>query len=124
MVDQMNKTWKNILHLTSKGQGELFDEKTETSISSSLQVFFPINFKDELKNQFVMKSSINMCDFYVDIIQRTGITYSRSEYRNEIRALENEKFINIYREHEKTNTGKISHSLDFEKQDIFIKRVN
>ena len=124
MVDQMNRTWKSILHLTSQGQGELFGDKEETSISRSLRVFFQIDFKSELNRLFSTKHSVNMCDFYVDVIERTGITYSRSEYRNEIRTLEKENFIKIYRKNEKTSTGKLSHALDFEKQDIFFERVN
>jgi three-Cys-motif partner protein len=124
MVDQMNRTWKNILSLTSHGQGELFGEKTKTSISSSLQVFTPVDFKSELNNLFTAKHSVNIRDFYIDVIERTGITYSRSEYRQEIKTLEKEKFIKIRRENEKTATGRPSHALDFEKQDIFIERVN
>jgi three-Cys-motif partner protein len=124
MVDQMNRTWKNILQISSQGQNELFDQKSESSISSSLRVFFPIDFKREIKKIFDVTPSINMRDLYVKIIEISGITYSISEYRNEIKTLEKENFIRILRENKKTVTGKISHSLSFEKENIFIERVN
>jgi len=124
MVDQMNRTWKNILHITSKGQGELFSEKTESSISHSLQVFFPIDFKSELHTLLSKNNSINMRDFYIGIIQKTGITYSSSEYRKIIKDLEKEKIIKINRKNKTTETGKESTAFDFEKQDIFIEGAN
>jgi hypothetical protein len=53
----------------------------------------------------------------------SGITYSTGEYRKEIKSLEEEGYIKIQRENERTTTGKLSRALNFEKQDIFIERV-
>jgi hypothetical protein len=53
----------------------------------------------------------------------SGITYSNSEYRKEIRTLEKDGYIKIKRENERTSMGKLSDALNFEKQDIFIERI-
>jgi three-Cys-motif partner protein len=123
MVDQMNRTWKNILKITSHGQNELFGEKSEVSISKYLKVFFPIDYKEYLDKLFHEKKYIDMRSLYVKIIEISGITYSTSEYRKEIRSLEEKGYIKIQRENERTSTGKLSHALNFEKQDIVIERI-
>jgi three-Cys-motif partner protein len=123
MVDQMNRTWKNILKIASHGQNELFNEESEVSVSKYLKVFFPIDYKASMDKLFNEKNSIDMRSLYVRIIEISGITYSTSEYRKEIRTLEEEGYIKIQRENARTTTGKLSRALNFEKQDIFIERV-
>jgi three-Cys-motif partner protein len=123
MVDQMNRTWKNLLKIASCGQNELFEEEAEISVSRYLKVFFPIDYKANMNELFNGKNSIDMRSLYVRIIEISGITYSTSEYRKEIRSLEEEGYIKIHRKNERTTTGKLSHALNFEKQDIFIERV-
>jgi three-Cys-motif partner protein len=123
MVDQMNKTWKNILKSVNNGQQELFAEQVEMSISSALKVFVPIDLKAEIKNMIPPQHPFNMKDLYLKIIERSGITYSTSEYKREIKKLEECDFIKISREREKTSTGKVSNSFDFEKSTIFIENI-
>jgi hypothetical protein len=122
MVDQMNKTWKNVLKAAEYGQQDLFAEEKENAISNSLQVFFQMDFKSEIEKILSVTPYINMRDLFVNIIRVAGITYSCSDFRNEIRSLEDANFISIHREEEKTATGKISKSLDFEKKNVFIER--
>jgi three-Cys-motif partner protein len=123
MVDQMNRTWKNILKIASRGQNELFDEKSEAGVSKHLKVFFPIDYKANIDKLFAEKNSTDMRSLYVRIIELSGITYSIGDYKKEIRMLEEKGCIKIQREKERTATGKLSHALNFEKQNIFIERV-
>jgi three-Cys-motif partner protein len=122
MVDQMNKTWKNVLKVTERGQQDLFAEEKEKMISSHLKVFFQIDFKSEVERILYITPYINMRDLFVEIVHVAGIAYSCSDFRKEIRMLEDGDFISVYREEEKTTTGKISNALDFEKKNIFIER--
>jgi hypothetical protein len=122
MVDQMNKTWKNVLKAADHGQQDLFAEEKENAISNSLHVFFQIDLKSEVEKILIGTPYINMRDLFVNIILVAGITYSCSDFRSQIRLLEDANFISIHREEEKTTTGKISKALDFEKRNIFIER--
>jgi three-Cys-motif partner protein len=123
MVDQMNKTWKNVLQLVNNGQQDLFSKEAETSISNSLQVFSPIDFKLEVSSLLSPPQSLDMKDLFVKIAEKCGITYTCSDFRKEIRKLEQDGFIKIIREFETTSTGKPSIDLGFEKNTIFIEEA-
>ena len=120
MVDEMHKAWSKILETSRKGQGELFEEKSEAGISSNLKVFTNYNIEVELPKLLEEINRIEMREYFVKVINESGITYSISEFRGSINRLENAKKINVIRENKITGNGKESHALDFEKQKIIL----
>ena len=63
-----------------------------------------------------------MREYFVRVINASGITFSISEYRAIIKILEDSKIIEVVRENKVTITGRESHAFDFEKQKIVLKK--
>jgi len=122
MVDQMHKAWDKVLHSCANCQCDLFEDKSEYSISSSLKVFTPISIENELLQLLKKNESISMKEYFIEIINKCGITYSCGEYRTEIGKLEQAGKITVCRSKPLTDNGRPSKALDFEKQEILIKR--
>lgn len=122
MADQMNKAWNEILKLDTKFQGDLFSQSGEFSIGCTLEVFEKRDVAKELIEFLNINNRTNAKAYYVDLIRRTGITYSPSTFREILHDLEDKKNIVIHRKEEITKTGKKSTAINFEKKEIFLER--
>jgi hypothetical protein len=63
-----------------------------------------------------------MKKYYLHIIINCGITYTTKDYRDEIRRLEKSRKIVVERSEKKTETGRASSALNFEKQSIRLRK--
>lgn len=122
MVDEMHKAWSEILKIDRKGQGEFFEENSESGVSRNLKVFVEYNIEGELLKILEKEKQITMREYFVRVINASGITFSISEYRAIIKILEDSKIIEVIRENKMTITGRESHAFDFEKQKIVLKK--
>lgn len=62
-------------------------------------------------------------DFLVNMMLKYGITFSKKEYKEIVKKLESDKIVNVKRIPERTPTGKIARSWDYNKYSIFLELI-
>ena len=116
MADNMNKKWKELLNTLRRGQQVLFEyEFPDLSIQPNFDLKENIlQILAEYKKPLLLK------ELLIKLIEKYGISFSETEYKNKIKELENESII-IDRKPEYTKTGKKATSLDYGEYTIHLR---
>ena len=114
MADNMSRIWQNIVNLSSKGQEsllkdfELYEQGLDIIEDKVIEI---------LKNNAL---EIDLKTLYLELIKYYGVEFSKSNYNEKIKALENNGFIKIMRNPKLTKTGKINRSFNYKENKINI----
>jgi hypothetical protein len=117
MIDQMNKAWKKIISESRENQGVLFNyEFPKYGLSEGF------NLEDDIinilkKQKMPLLVGNVVCEL---IVGKYGITFSTSEYKKKIKAMDGNKII-IHRNPEYTETGRKAFSMDFDEYEITLE---
>lgn len=105
MADNMNKKWKQILDDERGGQSVLFDYDFP-----DLSLFNGFNLEEDIVNSLKEHGgSLLLKDLIVKLIQKYGISFSETYYKNVIKKMP----VRIDRNPEFTTTGKKATSMDY-----------
>ena len=116
MADNMNKKWKELLNTQRGGQLVLFEYEFP---DLSIQPNFDLK-ENILKILMEHKKPLLLKELLVKLIEKYGISFSETEYKNKIRELEEESII-IERKPEYTKTGAKTTSLEYRKFTIYVR---
>ncbi len=117
MADNMNKKWKELIARQRGGQQVLFDfEFPDLTLLKGFDLH-----KDILS--FILEGAgISLKTLIVELIQKYGITFSESDYKKEIRQMEQTSELIIDRVPSVTKTGKPAISMDYGEYNITIRK--
>jgi hypothetical protein len=116
VADKMSRTWKNFVSREQKGQGVLFDE-IEFPDATSIGLARP---EEVIWDLLTTPQELKV--LLVQLIEKYGICYSESEFKDFLKKMEKKGEIIISRDPSKTPTGKIASSWDYDNYKIVIKR--
>ena len=116
MANSMNRRWRNFVDQERSGQTILMEEFD-----------FPdmVKFEDYCLHDDILlfaDRSILLKDLLIKLIEKYGITYSESRYKEECKKMEKEGIIEIQRKPDKTPTGLKATSMDFKKYEIWVHK--
>lgn len=119
MADNMNKKWKQMIANQRGNQQVLFDfEFPDLTLLKGFDVH-----KDILSFVSASSPGIPLKSLIVELIQKYGITFSESDYRNKIRKMEQDSDLVIDREPPLTKkTGKPATSMDYTEYKIKVRK--
>lgn len=118
MADNMNKKWKEIIENQRGGQQVLFDfEFPDLALLKGFDLR-----KDILSLVSAKSSGIPLKTLIVELIQKYGITFSESKYKNQIFDMAKDSVLTIDRVPAFTLTGKPATAMDYGKYKITIRK--
>ncbi|MBF0634724.1 MAG: three-Cys-motif partner protein TcmP [Nitrospinae bacterium] len=119
MADNMNKKWKEIVDQQNNGQLPLLDfEFPDLMLSQGFDLK-----KDILSFVSANISGIPLKSLIVELIEKYGITFSESHYKDTIKQMEKDSYLVIDRYPPKTRkTGKTATSMEYDKYKIIIRK--
>jgi hypothetical protein len=115
MADNMNKKWKQMLENQRGGQQVLFDFEFPGVSADALH-------KNILSLVAENSSGVPLKELIVELIQKYGITFSESEYKEKIKQMEQDSDFVVDRVPSMTPTGKPATSMDYGKYKITIRK--
>jgi three-Cys-motif partner protein len=118
MADNMNKKWKQMIESQRGGQRVLFDfEFPDFTVSKGYDLY-----NDIMSSIPASGSGILLKKLIIDLIQKYGITFSDSDYRNKVRQMEKDAALLVDRVPATTKTGKQAISMDYGEYKITIRK--
>ena len=118
MADNMNKKWNEIMENQRGGQQVLFDfEFPDLTLLKGFDLH-----EDILSFVSARSSGIPLKTLIVELIQKYGITFSESKYKNQILGMEKDSALIIDRVPALTPTGKPATSMDYGEYKITIRK--
>jgi three-Cys-motif partner protein len=118
MTDNMNKKWEQMLENQRGGQQVLFDVEFP---DFTLMKGFDLD-KDILSFVSASNVGVDLKMLIVELIQKYGITFTESDYKNRIQQMEQNLDLSIDRIPSLTRTGKRAVSMDYKKYKITVKK--
>jgi three-Cys-motif partner protein len=115
MADNMSKKWKLMLENQRGGQLSLFDFAFPDIAGTDMH-------RDILSLVSATGSGSPLKKLIVDLIQKYGIAYSDSDYRNKVRQMEKEAELFVDRVPRLTKTGKTAISMDYTEYEITVRK--
>jgi len=117
MAQNMNQKWKKFIEKENENENFLFNHYIFPDINPNNR-----NIKDTILGK--IDNGILLKELIVSLIQEYGISYSETEYKKNIKELEQQEIIVVNREPFFSETGKKATSLDYDKYEIMIERKN
>ena len=115
MADNMNKKWKQMLENQRGGQQVLFDFEFSGVSSDEL-------YENVLLLVAKNSSGVLLRELIVKLIQKYGITFSESEYKEKIKQMEQDSDLIVDRVPATTPKGKPATAMDYGKYKITIRK--
>ena len=117
MADNMNKKWKQMQE-SQKDAQQVFDfEFPDYTASKGYDLH-----KDILSLIAVKNFGLPLRELLVELIQKYGINFSESEYKEKIKQMEQNSELNIDRVPSTTKTGKPATAMDYGKYKITVRK--
>ncbi len=117
MADNMNKKWQELIARQRGGQQVLFDFEFP-----NLTLLKGFDLHKDILSFILAGAGISLKTLIVELIQKYGITFSESDYKKEIRQMEQTSELIIDRVPSVTKTGKPAISMDYGEYNITIRK--
>jgi len=116
MADNMHKKWKQIVENERAGQAVLFDyDYPDPTIVGEIDLEHEIlTILNSTKSELLLKGLL------VRLIQKYGIAFSERHYINTVISMQKKDLIQIRRDPEKTPTGRLSRSMNYNDIQIWV----
>lgn len=116
MADNMHKKWKQIVENERAGQAVLFDyDYPDPTIDGEIDLEHEVlTILNSTKREVLLQGLL------VRLVQKYGIAFSERHYINTVGGMEKKNLIKIRRDPEKTPTGKVSRSMNYNHIKIWV----